>query len=191
MTSRLAPGGFAQLYGLEPDLKSYGKYLGGGITFGAFGGRKDILDIYDPRKPNALMHGGTFNNNTLVVYAGHAGLTQVYTPDICKKFNEMGDQFREKLLKVTKGTKMCFTGMGSLLASHFTESGAQSIERKCDEPEIEELKDIFWYEMLEEGFWPVRRGNICLILGTPQEELDRFVDCVEAFLQRHAALVKV
>jgi glutamate-1-semialdehyde 2,1-aminomutase len=185
MTSRVSPGGLAALHELRPDLKIFGKWLGGGLAFGAFGGRADVMALYDPRQEGCLPHSGTFNNNTLVLHAGYTGLSQVYTPEVCTEFNAMGTRLLKKLAEVTRGTKMCFTGIGALLASHFTEPGLQEIERAGDTPEIWALKDLFWYEMMEDGFWTVRRGNISLILGTPEEELDRFIDCVAAFLERH------
>jgi glutamate-1-semialdehyde 2,1-aminomutase len=189
MTSRLAPGGLASIHGLEPDLKTFGKWLGGGLAFGAFGGRAEIMAAFDPSRPDALSHGGTFNNNSLAMYVGHAGLSQIYTPEVCVEFNKMGDNFRERLAEVTRGTKLCFTGVGSILASHFTDEGLQSLERETKENG--DLKDLFWYEMMEDGFWLVRGGNISLVLGTPQHELDRFVECVRTFLERHGDLVTV
>ena len=65
---------------MKPDLTTFGKYIGGGMSFGAFGGRADIMDLFDPRRPDALPHAGTFNNNVLTMSAGLAGLTEVYTP---------------------------------------------------------------------------------------------------------------
>jgi glutamate-1-semialdehyde 2,1-aminomutase len=188
MTSRLTPGGLAALYQLQPDLKTMGKWLGGGLAFGALGGRADVMAAFDPRTPGALRHGGTFNNNTLAMYAGHSGLSRIYTPEACEELNSMGSRFLGRLEDLTAGTKLCFTGVNSLLASHFTDEGLQEIEREV--PENSQLKDLFWYEMLEDGFWLVRRGNISLVLGTPEEELDRFVARVKAFLERHAGLVR-
>jgi len=60
-TSRLAPGGLQELEGLKPDMTTLGKFLGGGITFGAFGGREEVMRVYDPRESKALGHSGTFN----------------------------------------------------------------------------------------------------------------------------------
>ena len=185
MTSRLSPGGAASLYGIKPDIKTFGKYLGGGMAFGAFGGREAIMRLYDPRVAGYLAHSGTFNNNTMVLYAGHTGLAKVFTPDVCVEFNKMGSSFREKLAAVTRGTRLSFTGVGTIMCSHFTESGAQEIRNRDDVQEIPTLQDLFWYEMLEDGFWIVRRGTIALILGTPQAELDRFVACVAGFVERH------
>ena len=50
MTSRLYyAGGLSGKYGIKPDLITMGKYLGGGMSFGLFGGRRDIMSLYDPR----------------------------------------------------------------------------------------------------------------------------------------------
>ncbi|KAI1074851.1 pyridoxal phosphate-dependent transferase [Whalleya microplaca] len=190
MTSRITPGGLAALRGLKPDLKTFGKYLGGGLSFGAFGGRADVMSVYDPRQGNSLGHHGTFNNNSLSLNVGYAGLTQIYTPEVCTAFNEMGDELRTRLEGVTKGTKMCFTGVGTLMASHFSQSGQQTVLSEDDIEEDWLLKDLFWFEMMEAQFWITRRGSISLMLGTPRSELDRFVDCVSAFLERHRSLLR-
>ena len=54
-----------------------------------------------------------------------------------------------------------------------------------DVAEISELKDLFWFHLLENGFWVTRRGFYALVLGTPQSELDRFVGVVEDFLTKY------
>src|SRR5690606_37765458 len=69
MTARLAPGGMHGKLGITPDLVALGKYLGGGVTFGAFGGRSDLMARLDPRQPNAFTHSGTYNNNVLTMAA--------------------------------------------------------------------------------------------------------------------------
>ncbi|TPX18955.1 uncharacterized protein E0L32_011348 [Thyridium curvatum] len=189
MTSRLAPGGLASIYGLKPDIMTLGKALGGGLAFGAFGGRADILSIFDPRLDRSLPHHGTFNNNTLAMIVGHAGLTRIFTPEVCKQLNATGDILIRRLAAISTGTKMSFTGIGSIIGSHFTQAGLQTIERET--PEVTELKDLFWYEMMEEGFWVLRDGRIALMIGTPQDELEKFVRAVEAFLQRYGHLVQV
>lgn len=191
MTSRLGPAGLAGIVGLKPDLTTFGKYLGGGMAFGAFGGRVDIMAVYDPRSPKSLAHSGTFNNNTLVMHAGYVGLKSIWTPEVAVEFNEMGDLFRVKLQEVTRGTKMSVTGRGALNAIHFSEKGQTEIS--CSEDIVEDwsLKDLFFIEIMEDGFWITRRGSIAMILGTPQSELDRFCDCVGRFLERHMALVEL
>ncbi|EON95658.1 putative glutamate-1-semialdehyde - protein [Phaeoacremonium minimum UCRPA7] len=185
MTSRLGPGGLQSILGLKPDLTSFGKYLGGGFAFGAFGGRADIMSVYDPRSSGSLAHSGTFNNNTMAMYAGYAGFSKVLTPEVNVAFNAKGDVYRQKLQAITKGTKCSFTGRGALMAIHFSDTGLEDIKSVEDVQERWDLKDLFWFEMMEDGYWITRRGSIALILDTPDEELDRFVDCVARFLERH------
>ncbi|KKY20775.1 putative glutamate-1-semialdehydeaminomutase [Phaeomoniella chlamydospora] len=190
MTSRVAPGGLQSQLGLQPDITSFGKYLGGGFAFGAFGGRADIMSVYDPRGARSLAHSGTFNNNTMAMYTGYAGFSKIYTPEVNVAFNKQGDDLREKLSSVCKGTKCSFTGRGAILAVHFSKSGLENIRSVDDVQELWDLKDLFWFEMMEEGFWITRRGSIALILGTSQEELDRFVVCVQRFLERHKNIMR-
>ncbi|KAH7274457.1 hypothetical protein NW759_005663 [Fusarium solani] len=189
MTSRMSGGGIAELLGLSPDLKTFGKWLGGGLAFGAFGGRADIMAAFDPRRPGALAHSGTFNNNTLVTHAGYAGLSKIYTPEVAVQFTNKGDELRNKLNEVTKGTRVVFTGLGTIMGVHFPRNGTRAIERSGEVEEIDSLRDLFWLEMMEEGFWLVRRGFIALVLETPTSEFDRFVGCVQAWLSRHADIV--
>ncbi|PSN69867.1 glutamate-1-semialdehyde 2,1-aminomutase [Corynespora cassiicola Philippines] len=191
MTSRLAPGGLQELESLTPDMTTLGKWLGGGITFGAFGGRKDIMKVYDPRSGNALGHSGTFNNNTLGMVAGYTGLSRVYTPQVAREFSAVGERLKDELLKVTAGTKMTATGRGTIIGLHFLADGKKELKSYRDRKDEVELRELFWFEMMEDGYWITQRGSIALILGTPQEELDRFVKCVESFLKRHASLVNI
>ena len=113
MTSRLAPGGLQTVVGVRPDLTTLGKYLGGGLSFGAFGGRADIMDLFDPRRPDALPHAGTFNNNVLTMAAGLTGLTQVYTPEAARALNARGDALRDRLNALCKAADapVQFTGI--------------------------------------------------------------------------------
>ncbi|KAM0254788.1 hypothetical protein ACHAQJ_006446 [Trichoderma viride] len=187
MTSRISASGLAGLRGIKPDLKTFGKYLGGGLAFGALGGRADIMAAFDPRLATSIPHSGTFNNNTLVTHAGYAGLIKVYTPDVADKFTEAGSLFISKLQEAVKGTRVSFTGLGSLLSSHFINGNVEvkSLVSADDVQENEALKDLFWFEMLEQGFWVTRRGFIALVLETPQTELDRFLDAVQAFVSKY------
>ena len=72
MTSRLSPGGAQQVLGITPDLTTLGKYLAGGFTFGAFGGRRELMAHFDASTGGALGHAGTFNNNVVSMAAGIA-----------------------------------------------------------------------------------------------------------------------
>jgi glutamate-1-semialdehyde 2,1-aminomutase len=125
--------------------------------------------------------------------AGAAVLRGVYTPEVCVRFNEKGDRFRERLEEVARGSRLSLTGRGSLIGLHFTEDGVEEISCGGDVKgkERADLRDLFWFEMLEAGFWTTRRGFIAMILGTQDEELDRFVEAVKGFLERHRDIMMV
>ena len=213
-TSRLAPGGLQSTFPpatpLRPTLTTLGKWLGGGLTFGAFGGSRAVMGVYDPSQPGALAHSGTFQNNTLMLHAGRAALADVYTPEKAVEHSTRGDAFRARLNAATRGTKVAFSGLGSLAHLHVAETwgrsrdaGGESGEEmqmqmqtkiKCKEeagPEDEDVKTLFWLYMLERGFWVQRRGNIALILDMPQEALDRFVGAVGEFVRGYGESLKL
>jgi glutamate-1-semialdehyde 2,1-aminomutase len=193
MTSRSSPGGLAALHHLKPDLKTFGKYLGSGLAFGAFGGREEVMRVYDPREPGSLSHSGTFNNNTLAMGAGYVGLSQVFTPEACTEFNELGNYMREQLNEASKGTKLSYTGVGGILCSHVTIDGRTTVLRTEDGKDNADLdiKDLMWMEMMEEGFWISRRGSLALILGMPKDEIDRYVTAYQRFLEKYYELVRI
>src|SRR5438309_9916754 len=130
MTSRLAPGGLQEAHGILPDVTTLGKYVGGGMSFGAFGGRADIMERFDPRRPDAFQHAGTFNNNVLTMNAGLVGLTEIYTPERARTLNIAGDRLRERLNAVVRrhSLAMQFTGLGSMIAVHMTDRPIRSQE---------------------------------------------------------------
>lgn len=185
LTSRLSAGGLQEVVGLEPDLTTLGKYLGGSLAFGAFGGRTNIMAVFDPRSPGALPHSGTFNNNILTMRAGYAGLKHVYTPQVAEELNDRGQALLERLQAVSKGTQLCFTGRASLICSHFLPDDPPQVRSIADLKENETLKELYWLVMLEDGFWVARRGSLAVSIAVPQAELDRFVRCTEKFLANY------
>ncbi|KPI39081.1 Beta-phenylalanine transaminase [Cyphellophora attinorum] len=73
----------------------WGKFVGGGMSFGAFGGRKDIMSLFDP-EGGRLEHPGTFNNNIFTMSTGLAGLG-VLTPEVMADLNGRGESLRRQL----------------------------------------------------------------------------------------------
>ena len=92
---RASSGGAQEYYDITPDMTALGKIIGGGFSIGAFGGRKDIMDLYDPTAPGGprVAHAGTFNANPLTMLAGTATLEQL-TPEVYRKLAEMTDYLR-------------------------------------------------------------------------------------------------
>ena len=93
MTSRLGYSGLGYEMGVRPDLMTLGKWVGGGNSFGAFGGRRDMMDMFDPRN-GSLAHAGTFNNNVISMAAGVAGCS-ILDEQQTAKLNALGTEMKE------------------------------------------------------------------------------------------------
>lgn len=183
MTSRLAPGGLQEKLGITPDLITLGKYLGGGMPCGMLGGRRDIMAQFDPRH-GCLAHAGTFNNNVLTMAAGIAGLEQVYTHQQALTLNARGDWLRDQLNAVLAPMPMQFTGQGSVMNLHPT---AARIRRPSDvPPDRNNLRDLFFFHLLECGIYSARRGLFALSLPLTERELARLITATQGFVERYS-----
>ncbi len=182
MTSRLSPGGRQQLLGIRPDLTTLGKYLGGGLSFGAFGGRADIMAQFDPRRPHALSHSGTFNNNILTMTAAVTGLRHVLTPEASRAMNARGDRLREALADAFRsaGAPYRATGVGSILGIHA--DGPAEIAAK--------LKNLLFFDLIERGLYLAPRGFMALSLPVGNAETDAMLAAVRDILDRREALLE-
>ncbi len=188
MTSRLAPGGLQEVHGILPDMTTLGKYLGGGMSFGAFGGRRDIMERFDPRRPDAFQHAGTFNNNVLTMNAGLVGLTRIYTPERAHALNEWGDGLRQRLNALVRrhGLPMQFTGLGSMMSVHMTDRPIRSEEDAA--LGNRQLADLFWFDLVARGLWFAKRGMFALSIALDDQDADQLADAVEEFVQTRAPL---
>jgi glutamate-1-semialdehyde 2,1-aminomutase len=74
---RVGPGGAQGRFGVRPDLTTLGKIIGGGYPLSAFGGREDVMAVYDARRQGAISHGGTYNGSPVAAAAGLATLRQL------------------------------------------------------------------------------------------------------------------
>ena len=188
MTSRLSPGGLHALVGIYPDLISFGKYLGGGVTFGAFGGRADLMARLDPRQPDALVHSGTYNNNVLTMAAGIAGLSKVFTPDAVDRLNQTGDTFREQLQGIANKHNAPFRvmGRGSMVCIH---PQRQPIRKPADtSASSAKARKLLHLEMHLRGCYLARRGFMSLSLPLTESDLMSFADSFETVVTEHAAV---
>ncbi|WP_258187525.1 aspartate aminotransferase family protein [Trinickia symbiotica] len=189
MTSRLAPGGLQEALGIEPDLTTLGKYIGGGMSFGAFGGRGFIMDQFDPRKPGATPHAGTFNNNVLSMAAGAAGLAKLYTADVAREMNASGDRLREQLnaICVQHNVRLQFTGRGSLMNLQVGRHAIRSVEDLLQDGNG--IKDLFFFHMLEQGIYLARRGFIVLSMPITEKEIGLLLLGFDNFVERYASVL--
>ncbi|MCG7625092.1 aspartate aminotransferase family protein [Epibacterium sp. Ofav1-8] len=189
VTSRIGAGGMQALYDVMPDLTTLGKYLGAGFSFGAFGGRVALMAHMDPSRPGALPHAGTFNNNLFTMLAGHAGLTQVFTPARAVQLTEAGDALRARLNAVVRESNAAaqFTGLGSIMNLHFTGGEIHGPEDLREVPRL--TYKLFQLEMILSGVYLARRSQINMSLAISPEDADHIVESVRAFFKRWAHLI--
>jgi len=188
MTSRLAPGGLQEVHGIRPDMTTLGKYVGGGMSFGAFGGKTEIMEWFDPRRADGFQHAGTFNNNVLTMNAGRVGLTEVYTPDRAIALNRFGDGLRERLNAVVRrrGVAMQFTGIGSMIGVHMTDRPIRSAADAAKGNGA--LLDLFYFDLIARGIWFAKRGMMALSIALDEADADKLVSSVEEFADTRAPL---
>lgn len=196
MTSRLGPSGLQGRYGVRPDLTTLGKYIGGGATIGAFGGPAAIMDRFDPHRPDAFPHGGTFNNNVLAMAAGHAALSRLLTPSALERVNGLGDRLRDALNERARARRlpMVATGIGSILGLHFhrgptrNEGDLEAFEHGR-EAGVAGLKKLFQLDLLERGQYVSRRILANLSLETGEAQVDGLLAAVDEFLDSRGGLI--
>lgn len=190
MTSRLGPGGLQGAYGIRPDLTSLGKYIGGGMTAGAFGGRAELMERYDPRKSAPLQHSGTYNNNVFSLRAGIAGLREVYTADAAVALNARGERLRERLNAVCERADAALqvTGIGSMLAFHARRG---TIRAPADAASGNaRVRELLFYDLLAHGIYTMpRRGFMALSLPLTEADFAALEGAVEEFVGARASLL--
>jgi glutamate-1-semialdehyde 2,1-aminomutase len=196
MCSRLSPSGLQGKLGITPDMTSFGKYLGGGLTFGAFGGKAEIMDRFDPRRPGYLAHAGTYNNNALTMAGGLAGLKEVLSDAENRRLNALGETLRDRIgaLIAEHGVPMAATGVGSIIGLHFTRRPVRSTVDLQTDPggaaRREQLHKLLHLDLIEAGIYIARRGYVTLSLPMGEADIDRFCDVFGEFLATRRNVIR-
>jgi glutamate-1-semialdehyde 2,1-aminomutase len=145
---RLAMGGSAEKFSLRPDLVILGKFLGGGTALGAFGGSREIMQIFDPTRPGCVFHGGSFNGNPVGCAAGLVTLRDL-TAERIAEMDAASLGLRNALARRAEelGIEVILSGMGSVAGIAF---GADPIRHE-DNPSALGLASLFHLACLSEG----------------------------------------
>jgi len=143
---RLGIGGAQKRYGVKPDLTTLGKIIGGGLPIGAFGGRRDIMELVAPAGP--VYQAGTFSGNPLSLSAGLAAITWLHDhPDIYHNLAESTRSIGEG----TSGKDGCFVRIGSMFKFFFRGEPPRNYReaKECDTARFAS----FWSAMLKAGIF--------------------------------------
>jgi glutamate-1-semialdehyde 2,1-aminomutase len=178
MTSRMSGGGVQLRSGVQPDLTTLGKYLAGGMTFGAFGGRADLMAAFDPHRGGALTHGGTFNNNVVTMAGGVAALSEMLTADLLDALFGRGETLREQVANILERSTLplCATGMGSMFTIHTVAGPVRSPADLAGTDAV--LKELLFHHLVDRGIFLAARGFVAMSLAITDDDCDRFVDAL-------------
>lgn len=148
---RVAKGGAQELYGIKPDLTTFGKVIGGGLPVGAFGGRKDIMSYIAPSGP--VYQAGTLSGNPLAMAAGSAMMNIISEPGFYDHLGKQTQKLVTGLQQVADEAGVAFStrNQGGMFGFFFSEQPANNFDdlSACDENKFKR----FFHAMLEQGVY--------------------------------------
>ena len=149
---RTGLGGAQAKFGITPDMTCLGKIIGGGLPVGAYGGKREIMEMVSPVGP--VYQAGTLSGNPLAMAAGKATLTELAKPGFYEALDKKAEEFGAQLLALAKkhlGDKVCMNQAGSVLTLFFTAGPVTDFESafKSDT----EMYGRYYREMRNEGIY--------------------------------------
>lgn len=174
---RVAKGGAQEVYGIQPDMTTFGKIIGGGLPVGAFGGKKEIMDTLAPVGP--VYQAGTLSGNPLAMSAGLAALTHIKeNVNLYNILEEKGkyleDGIKDNLNKLNKSYAM--TRVGSMSCLFFTEEPVHNFTTALKSDAA--LYGKYFHKMLESGIYLAPSQFEAMFISTAHstEDLDKTIE---------------
>jgi len=164
---RIGPNGAqGRLGGIRPDLTTLGKIIAGGYPLAAFGGRADVMAIFDARRDGAVSHGGTFNGNPVAAAAGLATLHALDVPAFAR-LDGLGARLRERLAGriAADGLSARVARVGSLFQVFRGEAGAAFAPGAGTPSEL-------YLRLLLDGFMLAPRGMGAIPTVASEQDVD-------------------
>ncbi|GAB3938830.1 glutamate-1-semialdehyde 2,1-aminomutase [Larkinella terrae] len=181
---RLAKGGAQERFGIRPDLTTMGKIIGGGMPVGAYGGRREIMDLVSPSGP--VYQAGTLSGNPIAMSAGLAMLRYLNEhPEVYTQLEATGtrliDGFRTSLTKL--GLDFTINHLGSMYTLFMTERPVSNFvdAKTCDLP----LFGRYFQAMLKRGIYlaPSQFESLFLSTALTDEHIDQIIWASEEALK--------
>ena len=185
ITLRASEGGMQSLVGVTPDLTSMGKIIGGGLPIGAFGGRRELMDVFNPERSAPVMHASTFSGNPMSMAAGLAAMT-AYDQAEAERLNALGDRLRAGIDVAFKaqGVRGGASGSGSLTNILFTNEAPRDARASLDAMmDGGHITRLFHLGLLRHGVFCAPRLMLAVSTPMTEEDIDRAIHAVESTLQ--------
>lgn len=181
---RVASGGAQERYGVVPDMTCLGKIIGGGLPVGAYGGRREIMEMVAPSGP--VYQAGTLSGNPLAMAAGLATLKAALEPETHDRLEELGERWKSGMdAAASQGTiPYTINGVGSMVSIFFTE-GPVTDFASAARSDTALFKDFFWH-MLSRGVYlaPSQYEAGFISAAHADEDLDKTFEAAREWFAR-------
>lgn len=182
---RLSQGGAQQLFGIQPDMTTLGKIIGGGLPVGAYGGKKEIMDMVSPQGP--VYQAGTLSGNPLAMAAGLAMLTHLKeNPSVYSKINESTTKIVTGFKNNHKelGVDFAINQVGSMFTLFFTNKAVTNFEDAKTSDTA--LFGNYFQGMLQEGIYLAPSQYEALFVSTAigDAEIEKIVTAHKKVLSK-------
>ena len=179
---RLAAGGAQKYFGIDADLVTYGKVIGGGLPVGAFGGKKEIMEHIAPL--GNVYQAGTLSGNPIAMIAGHTMLKELKNnPSIYTELDQKGARLEKNLndILAAKNIPHRINRVGSMISIFFTNEEVINFET-ASTTDIKTFNKFF-HHMLDEGIYlPPSGYESCFISNAlSAQDIQQTLDAVEKF----------
>ncbi|WP_197736979.1 aspartate aminotransferase family protein [Rhodococcus rhodnii] len=179
-------------FGPVPDLTTLSKIIGGGLPIGVFGGRRDVMDIFDPQGDAPVYHASAFGANSASLAAGCAALDHFSGEDI-DDLERKGNRLRGLLEEEASAIGIAATavGQGSLTYFHFGTGDPRNAAETTKRREGREpLRALVHLALLNRGFATAKHGLICVSIPTTDTDIDRFARAYGSVLEELRPIVE-
>ena len=172
---RVAYGGAQELYGVTPDMTTLGKIIGGGLPVGAFGGKREIMQLLSPS--GGVYQAGTLSGNPLAMTAGIATLKLLQEKDFYRRLDEKSAYLAAGIAKAAReaGYPIYSTRVGSMFCAFFTSGEVYDWDTAaaCDTKAFSR----YFLAMLEQGIYlaPSQFETAFVSIAHTDADLDRTI----------------
>lgn len=186
VTFRMAPGGYQGIAGIEPDLTTLGKFIGGGLPVGAIAGKRDFMAVFDPGGSGPdVWHGGTFNANPMTMVAGLASM-ELLDDEVYPRMDALAASARSALAALfgKYGLDWQLSGYGSMFRFHAHGRDIRNYRTYYPRPEESQTIVALMTHLLNAGIVPTRIGVLSVSSVMDERHVDALTRAVDDSLRQ-------